>query len=1182
MRAPGPAPLLDPRERYRPGARPVLLTGVQAVARLLAEQHVRDTRAGLRTATLVSGYQGSPLAGLDRTLAAVPALRTEHGVHLVPAVNEELGATAVWGSQTELPGGFRDHDGVVGLWYGKGPGVDRSGDVLRHANLYGAHPRGGVLALAGDDPASKSSTVPCVSERTLAAYGLPVLYPRDAEELVVLGLHGIALSRASGCWVGLKIVSDVADGLFTVDRDFAAVRTHVPELEWEGRPWTYAQRRMGVPTDSLLAEADLLGPRWAAVEAYAAANPLDEVTLDPPAAVLGLVAPGAQYDVLRQALASLGLDDAALSRAGVRLMRVGMPYPLGRSVLTRLARGVERVVVVEEKTAFVETQVRDLLYGTPGAPAVLGKRDAAGRPLVPAGGTLTADLLTAPLRRVLAGLVELPRERVALALTPVGAPRTPYFCSGCPHNRSTVLPEGSLGAGGIGCHTMVTISPRETSRVTGLTQMGGEGAQWIGQAPFTDVPHVFQNMGDGTFFHSGQLAVQACVAAGVDVTFKILHNQVVAMTGAQDAQGALDVPALTRKLAAEGVVRTVVCADDPSRYGRRARFAPGTLVWPRERLDEAQRLLREVPGVTVLVYDQMCAAEARRLRKRGQLPERTTRVVIDEAVCEGCGDCGRKSNCLSVQPVETPLGRKTRIDQSSCNTDYSCLEGDCPSFVTVRLEPGRAAERSPAAGRAPAVPDPEPVALQGEHDVFLAGVGGTGIVTVNALLATAALRDGLRSAGLDQTGLSQKAGPVTSHLRFTPQGSGAGGNRVTAGSAHAVLAFDLLVAADPRNLAVAGPGTVVVASTSRTPTGGMVYDPSVRHPGEEELLGRLRGVTAGVVELDAQAAAQALFGSTVAANLLVVGAAFQAGALPLRAGSIEEAVRANGVAVKDNLAAFRWGRVAVADPAAFAAATRPAGARRPAPDGSRFLAGSPLAGRTRELVGVRAGAMAAWGGEARARRYVELVELAWAAQRRAVPGGEAGTRSGEAETRSGEAETRFSEAVAGAVHRLWAYKDEYEVARLLTDPAGRAAVLAQVPGAARPTYNLHPPLLRALGMRRKLALGPSWRPALRVLAAARPLRGTALDPFGYARVRRLERALAAEVEDVVRRLAAELEAELEGGAGTEVLERAVAVLEAADLVRGYEDVKLAGVRRYRDRRAELGAPLPPEVTALLG
>jgi len=1154
----------DLADRYRPGARPAVLTGVQAIARLIVEQHARDTRAGLRTATFVSGYQGSPLAGLDKTIASIKSLREEHELRLVPGLNEELGATAVWGSQMEVPTGQRTHDGVVGLWYGKGPGVDRSGDAIRHASMYGVDPHGGVLALAGDDPASSSSTVPCVSERALAAMGLPVLYPRNAEEIARFGLHGIALSRASGCWVGMKLVSTVADGMFTIDEDFAAASITVPTLEWQGRPWKYQQRILAAPTDSLIAEADLQGPRWAMVEAYGAANDLDEITVDPADAWLGIAAPGASYDAVLQALLNLGLDHRALARAGIRLMRIGMPYPLGGTRLRRFARGLRQILVVEEKTAFIESQVRDLLYGGSDMPLVLGKKDADGRTLVSAGGLLTADRLTAPLRRLLKDRVELapppPAPRTSLSITPVTS-RTPYFCSGCPHNRSTVLPDGSIGAGGIGCHTMVTLSSRESAQVTGITHMGGEGAQWIGQAPFTDVPHIFQNVGDGTYFHSGQLAVQACVAAGVNITYKILYNQVVAMTGAQDAQGALGVPALTRKLHSEGVARIIVCSEEPGSYGRRAGFAPGTVVWHRDRLDKAQRVLRDTPGVTVLIYDQQCAAEARRLRKRGAQPERAKRVVINEAVCEGCGDCGIKSNCLSVQPVDTELGRKTRIDQTSCNTDYTCMQGDCPSFITVESG-ARTAKRESARRRAPEAPSvPAPVVPvpSPTFDVFLAGIGGTGIVTVNAILATAALHDGLRSAGLDQTGLSQKAGPVTSHLRLSAEG-GEPANRLSAGGADAVLAFDLMVATDPKYLGMGSPAqTVAIASTSRTPTGEMVFNASVRYPDEGQMLVRLADTTAEVHQLDALAAADALFGSTEVANLLVVGAAFQAGALPLTAEAIERAITLNGIKVDLNLAAFRWGRVSVADPAAFALAVAPSagggGQATSVVDGQLFVAGRDLPEETARLTAFRAGQLAEHSGAALARRYVSLVEGAARAEK-AI-----GT------------DTRFSEAVAKGAHRLWAYKDEYEVARLLTDPATEAAMLSQVPGARRATYNLHPPMLRAAGMSKKITLGPWARPVLRGLAKGKVLRGTPLDPFGYARVRRLERALADDYTAVVRRLSGHLDA-----AG---YQRAVDLAEAAEIVRGYEDVKLARVARYRARRAELGAPLPENVLRFL-
>ncbi|MFZ0715558.1 indolepyruvate ferredoxin oxidoreductase family protein, partial [Mycobacterium sp.] len=852
------APLAD---RYHPSSGPVLLTGVQAIARQLIEQQNRDARAGHRVATFVSGYQGSPLAGLDQLLASLPEL-ADRSIRLEPGVNEELAATAVWGSQLELPIGRRTHDGVIGVWYGKGPGLDRASDALRHAAMYGAHPRGGAIALVGDDPAAKSSSVPAASERSLAALSMPIFFPRNANEVVSFGLYGVALSRASGCWPALKIVADVADGIWTLDRDFADFDITVPTIEWAGAPWTYQQRILAAPPDSLIAEADLYGPRWAMVQAFNAANDIDRLEVDPAEAWLGIVAVGTAYDAVRQALRELGLSDAALLRAGIRILRVGMPYPLGSDKVRKLARGVEQVLVVEDKVSFVEVQVKEALYGRSDAPAIVGKASLAGLPLIPSDGELTAARLLGPLRAVLKDRVAVSRPAPPpLALTVLPTQRAAYFCSGCPHNRSTAVPEGSLAGGGIGCHTLVTMSARTDSKVTALTQMGGEGAQWIGQAPYTDIGHIFQNIGDGTYFHSGQLAVQACVAAGVNITYKILFNSAVAMTGAQEVQAGLSVPELTHKLHADGVAKIIVCAEDPHRH-KGASFASGVVVWDRDRLEEAQLLLRDIAGVTVLIYDQQCAADARRKRKRGELPIRRTRVLINEAVCEGCGDCGVKSNCLSVQPVDTEFGRKTRIDQTTCNTDYTCLDGDCPSFVTVELPSSRgAALPKPPVLTPPVVADPaQPVALP--HNMFLAGIGGTGIVTVNQVLAMAALRAGLHAEGLDQTGLSQKAGPVTSHLRLSPQ-TVATSNRISPASADCVIAFDLLTAADDKYVGYGNAGhTITVASTSKTPTGDMVYDGTVDYPSDEVLLSRLDVRSRSLVSFDALDAAQRLFGAT--------------------------------------------------------------------------------------------------------------------------------------------------------------------------------------------------------------------------------------------------------------------------------------------------------------------------------
>jgi indolepyruvate ferredoxin oxidoreductase len=1128
-----------PADRYVAGARPVLLTGVQAIARLLVEQNVRD--AG-RTSTLVSGYPGSPLGGLDKLLHGLPELKSEHGVHLVPGLNEELGATAVWGSQ-QVPGRQKP-DGVIGVWYGKGPGVDRSGDVLRHGNTYGANPQGGVLVMAGDDPGAKSSTVPCTSERTLASFGMPVLTPRNGEELITFGMYGVALSRLSGCWVGVKVLADVADGLWTVDRDFSALDITVPEVEWNGRPWTYTQLLMKDPRDSTIAEAALLGPRWAAVEAFGAANPLDEITSPAPGGWLGIVSTGTAYDATLQALRDVGIPDP--SAVGIRVLRVGMPYPLGAGLVRTFATGLEQILVVEEKVSFLESQIKDVLYGVPGAPPVHGKRAADGRLLVPADGQVSADRLDNVLLSVLAERVQLaprrPGPRTQLSLSPVQSPagspsakRTPYFCSGCPHNRSTPVPDGSLSGGGIGCHTMVTLSDRPDQAVLALTQMGGEGAQWIGQAPFTDVEHIFQNVGDGTFAHSAQLAVQFCVAAGVNITYKLLYNSVVAMTGAQNAEGGLPVDTLTHKLHAEGVAQIVVVSDQPKKH-KRSTFAPGVTVRHRDDMDAVQKELREVPGVTVLIYDQQCANEARRLRKRGKQEVRSTRVVIDEQTCEGCGDCGVKSNCLSVQPVDTELGRKTRIDQTSCNTDYSCLLGDCPSFLTVQVAKTKPKKRT--AAEAPAVPEP---VLPADADVFLAGIGGTGIVTVNQLLATAALRSDLDTtglSGLDQVGLSQKAGPVTSHLRVGGRGPA---NRVGHGTADVVLAFDALVMADPKNLAVCSPEfTIAVVSTSETPTGTQVADPTAARTDVPAQVRKIADSVVKVVEIDALGASEALFGSTAPANLLLVGAAYQLGVLPFSATAVEEAIELNGVAVAANVAAFRWGRAAVAAPDAFAAAVRPGAVVSSQP---YDLGGSQLAGETRRLTEVRAQLLTAHSGAKAARQYVAVVEQAWAAERAVTE------------------QTSYSEAVARGTAHLWAYKDEYEVARLLTRPELLDEMQLQVPGATKVTYNLHPPALRAMGMNRKLKLGAWSRPALKATARARVLRGTALDPFGRAEVRRVERELLRDYLELVGSLTSSLT--------RESYTAAAAAAGAAELVRGFEDVKLRNVARYRQTVAEL-------------
>ena len=1174
----------------------VLLTGIQALVRLPIDQHRADAARGLRTATFISGYQGSPLGTVDLTIERNMALMEAHDVVWVPGVNEELAATAVWGSQEPLLGPLARHDGVVGMWYGKGPGVDRCGDVFKHANFKGTAPNGGVLVLAGDDPMAKSSTLPTQVEPTFYDAQMPVLYPGSMQEIIDLGLHGIALSRYSGLWTAFKVVTTIADGFGIAEVAPDRVVPIDPGLEIDGEPWRHVQRPGLVTPLSLEQEKDIAYGRLEAAVAYAAANGLNEISGATGVARLGIVAAGRTFQELRQALGDLGLDDDGLRRFGIRLLRLQMVWPMEPEIVRRFAGGLDEILVLDEKRAFIELFVRDILYGRAGAPRVVGKTDERGRRLVPADGELSADRIAAVVADrlrsgVLGGEVgALPvavEARLALieAAAAAGAAevaRTPYWCSGCPHNRSTVVPDGSFVGAGVGCHAMALWID---DRAQIVHQMGGEGATWIGRAPFTDRSHMFQNVGDGTFFHSASLAVRAAVAAGVDITYKILYNGAVAMTGGQDVAGAIDVPELTQSMDAEGVSRIIVCSDDPDRHAGGGPLAEGAEVWGRGRLEEAQLALRDTPGVTVLIYDQQCAAEKRRERKRGLRPTPTKRIFINEAVCEGCGDCGAKSHCLSVQPVDTELGTKTRIHQSSCNFDYTCIEGDCPSFIQVKTRQAKAkASVAAAAGAgrgAPSAPpadiaEPDrPVPGPDGYAVFMAGVGGTGVVTVSQVLATAALLDGLDVMGLDQTGLSQKGGPVVSHLRFF-DGEAQGANLIGAGGADCYLGLDLLVAADPKNLAKADPErTVAVVSTSKLPTGDMVAHVEETYPDIDGMLSSIDGATrtGASVRLDADRMADALLGTAMPANVLALGAAYQAGGIPVSAASIERAIELNGVAVATNIAAFRWGRVYVREgtdglvslagvaPAATAetAAAAPGLGLDSVPARAKAIARSlvqhsglaaiPTDGGAAmvETVQRRAADLVDYQSRELASQYVDFVDAASAREREVM-----GDR------------TELAEAVARYLYKLTAYKDEYEVGRLHLRPGVAEAMRDAVGDFAGYRILLHPPVLRALGLKRKISLGPFQRPALVVLKALRRLRGTPFDLFGYARVRRMERELIAEYRTL-------MEAELDSLTRA-TYERAVKLAQLPDVIRGYEDVKLAGVERFREQVRAIRSP----------
>jgi indolepyruvate ferredoxin oxidoreductase len=1060
----------------------------------------------------------------------------------------------------------------VGYWYGKAPGLDRATDALRHANLTGTHPLGGALAFVGDDPAAKSSSVPCASEAALADMAVPVLYPADPQDVLDLGRHAVALSRASGLWVGFKMVTAVADGSGTVRVHPERIRPVVPDLAIDGRPYRHTPNAALLQPNLGPIERSLYDARLVIARRYAAANDLNRIVGHGPARI-GVVAAGKSWLDLRQALDTLGLDEEELARRGVRLLRVGMPWPLEPGVVDRFADGLDEIVVVEEKRAFIETQIKERLYGLTRAPAVHGKQGPDGTSLFAPFGDLDPDVVARRLAGRLLAHGSFPsvaawreekarRSRIDLSLTPVeGGHRTPFYCSGCPHNSSTTaIPDGSLVGAGIGCHTMVLLMPEaQVGEVTGLSQMGGEGAHWFGMAPFVEADHFVQNMGDGTFHHSGSLAIRAAVAAKSHITFRLLHNGAAAMTGGQDAVGALPMPALTRSLAAEGVARMIITTEDRARY-RGVKLAKGVQVWDRHRYEEAQRVLAATDGVTVLIHDQECAAQKRRKRKRGTLADPTARVMINERVCEGCGDCGQTSNCLSVTPVDTEFGRKTRIHQASCNKDYSCLDGDCPAFLTVtpapvsregHLRPTREREGAlrPEPLAADASPQPAAVVDAEAFTVRLAGIGGTGVTTIAQVLAAAARIADRHVRGLDQTGLAQKGGAVVSDLKIT-RGEAEAAGRAAEGECDLYLGADLLVAAEPANLATTSPmRTVAAISTARIPTGAMVVDPSVSFPDPDAVLGRITARVRGDVgvALDARALAEAFFGDDQFALTVLLGAAFQSGGLPLPASAIEEAFTLNGAAVDANLQAFRRGRQAVADPAGFAdvvAAVTGVGSdtgvpglsTRGAAEAAEIVASiaAPEGSELARLVAIRVPELVAYQDAGYARSYADAVRTVV------------------------HADPRLAEAVATGLYKLMAYKDEYEVARLSLDPALDASVRAQFGDGARYAWKLHPPVLRAMGMQRKITLGRWFRPGYRTLRTMRRLRGTPLDPFGHAEVRRVERELVEEYRALIPTLLA-----------SDDVDRAVAVAALPDMVRGYEQIKLENVVRYRERLAEL-------------
>jgi indolepyruvate ferredoxin oxidoreductase len=1139
-----------------------ILTGTQAIVRLMLTQRARDVRAGLNTAGYVTGYRGSPIASLEAAMLRAKGILEPNHIKFMAGLNEDLAATALWGSQQAELRGEGKYDGVFGVWYGKGPGLDRTGDVFRHANHAGTSKNGGVLALMGDDHTCESSTSAHQSEFAFVDYMIPVLNPAGVQEILDYGILGFGLSRFAGVWVGIKCVKDNIEATATVDGRIDRVQIKIPD-DFTMPPGGL-NIRLG--DQALLKEARLHDHKRAAILAFARANKLDRIIMSGgPAPKIGIITCGKSYLDVRQALDELGIDEVRANQLGIRVYKVGMTWPLEPQGVLKFAAGLDTILVVEEKRSLIETQIKEQLYDLirkeqGKLPLVLGKKDEFNEVLFPAKYALDPSDIAIKLgERLIRGgasgdlkdrVAELKRLKGNRPESAEAITRIPYFCPGCPHNSSTVVPEGSRAYAGIGCHYMAHWMDRNTE---GFTQMGGEGTNWIGEAPFSKTPHVFQNLGDGTYIHSGSLAIRAARAAGVNMTFKILYNDAVAMTGGQTLDGGMTVGMIVRQVMAEGVEKVIVVTDEPHKYP--AGFIPsGVPVHHRRELQTLQKELREVPGVSVLVYDQTCAAEKRRRRKRGMFPDPDKRVFINPAVCEGCGDCGVKSNCVAVIPLETELGTKRAIDQSACNKDFSCLNGFCPSFVTVhgaKVRKSRAAQRSEAGIASmlgslaePALPD-----LAKPYAMLVTGVGGTGVVTLSAVLGQAAHLEGKGFGAIDMTGLAQKGGAVACHMRVAKSAEQIHAIRAGVGGADLVIGCDLVVTASNRVLETIKPDhTAVVFSDYEMSTADFTRHKDLKIPGAALRHAIVeRAGKAPVHHFDAHTAAVKLFGDSIAANMFMLGYAYQLGTVPIGAGAIEQAIELNGAAVEMSRNAFRFGRLAAHDKSALERMLGPA-----------LTATTPKTQTLESIVAFRAEQLTQYQDAALADRYRALVARVAEAERKRTPG-----RSG------------LAEAVARGTYKLLAYKDEYEVGRLYSSPAFDKALSEQFEDHRKLEFHLAPPLLarrdKATGEPRKMRFGPWMRPLFRLLAKGKGLRGTAFDIFGYSAERKLERQMIADYEKLV----------------AEVIERlspathatAVALVTLPLDIRGFGHIKLRNYKAVKAREAallrELRSP-PPE------
>ncbi len=1110
--------------RYADLDRPTLLTGTQALVRVLLEQARLDRAAGLRTAGLVSGYRGSPLGGLDRELWHKEKLLTEQDIRFQPGLNEDLAATMLWGSQQidTFPG--KRVDGVFGMWYGKGPGVDRSADALRCANMIGTARLGGVLAVSGDDHAAHSSVFPHQTDGIFESVQIPVLQPADVGEILDYGLAGIAMSRYAGLWVALKTIAETAEqsAVVTVPsgRQFVTPDRPLPPhgLNLDARlPW---------PAERAELERRMVEERLPAARAWARANRLDRLMHGRAEAAIGLVTVGKAHHDAMHALRRLGLD----RHPDIAVYKVALSWPLETEGVREFARGKRAILVVEEKRSNVEEQLRSALYDLAERPSIEGKLDRDGVPLLPGTMELSPELTMAALARV------LPRCGIDLdapvaAAVPVRAPgllaRAPTFCAGCPHGTSTRLPDGSFGMAGIGCHTMALTTSEGTKT---FSQMGGEGAPWVGLAPFTEVPHMFANMGDGTYQHSGLLAIRQAVAAGAPITYKILFNDAVAMTGGQPAEGGPTVLRIAQQLAAEGVGLIAVVADEPARLPAAANLPSGTLRHGRDDLDAVQRRMREYPGVSAIIYDQVCATEKRRRRKRGKLAAAETRVVINEQVCENCGDCTAQSHCIAIEPVETEHGRKRRISPTSCNTDLSCLKGFCPSFVTTKSDAPHAKDSDPAAlwaareaALAAGLPEPTLADAASPWRGLFAGIGGGGIVTCGAIVAMAAHLEGRQVSTLDFTGLAQKNGAVVSHVQIAEAGLDV--VRIPRGTADLLLAADLAVSAGPDVLGRCAPGAAVIGNLDLQAGAAFMGDRDVRVDAglHRRAIGRATSAERSRF-LRGSALSERLFGNAQAMNTLLLGIAWQQGLLPVGIGALLRAMELNGTAVALNRRAFLWGRILAVQPALA----------------DKILADAASLPDTLEaLVTRREGELVDYQGPALAVRYRALVDAAQA--REAALAGKAGA---------------MTRAVAEGFFRVLAYKDEYEVARLHA-----AATYGD-----EPVFHMAPPLLSRLdpatGRRRKIRIpGRVALPLFRLLRHGKTLRGSVFDPFGWQRDRRMERTLADEYEQDLHHALDRVR--------PDTLADAVSLAALPQDIRGFGPVKAASLEAARPKREAL-------------